>query len=78
MADLSKITLPNNVSYDLRDSHLNGHTVNADVPSDAVFTDTTYEAATTSQAGLMSANDKAVVDALGSISTLDYTTISTF
>lgn len=37
---------------------VNRHTVNADVPADAVFTDTTYEPATTSSDGLMSAADK--------------------
>lgn len=37
---------------------INGHTVNADVPSDAVFTDTTYTDATTSVSGLMSSSDK--------------------
>nr|DAH20478.1 MAG TPA: structural protein [Caudoviricetes sp.] len=39
-------------------STVNEHTVNADVPENAKFTDTTYSAATTSAAGLMSANDK--------------------
>lgn len=43
---------------------VNGHTVEADVPSDAVFTDTTYDAASSSAAGLMSANDKKKLDAL--------------
>ena len=38
---------------------VNGHTVNSDVPANAVFTDTTYSNATTSVAGLMSASDKA-------------------
>lgn len=37
---------------------VNGHTINADVPANAVFTDTTYEPATTSSDGLMSAADK--------------------
>lgn len=37
---------------------VNGHTINADVPADAVFTDTTYEPATSSTDGLMSAADK--------------------
>ena len=36
---------------------VDGHTVGKDVPSDAVFTDTTYEAATASAPGLMSAAD---------------------
>ena len=39
-------------------STVNGHTVNADVPSGAKFTDTTYSAATQSANGLMSAADK--------------------
>lgn len=41
---------------------VNGHTINADVPANAVFTDTTYEPATTSSDGLMSAADKAKLD----------------
>lgn len=41
---------------------VNGHTVNADVPVDAKFTDTTYEAATQSANGLMSAADKKKLD----------------
>lgn len=44
---------------------VNGHTVNKDVPSDAVFTDTTYSAATTSSDGLMSATDKDKLDRIG-------------
>lgn len=72
MAVLSKITLPNNITYDLRDSNLNGHTVNADVPANAEFTDTTYEEATDSTAGLMSAEDKLKLD------NINYVIISTF
>lgn len=41
---------------------VNGHTINADVPANAVFTDTTYEPATTSSDGLMSAADKTKLD----------------
>lgn len=41
---------------------VNNHTVNADVPSDAVFTDTTYDNATTTKSGLMSADDKTKLD----------------
>lgn len=41
---------------------VNGHTVNADVPSGAKFTDTTYSAATQSANGLMSAADKKKLD----------------
>lgn len=36
---------------------VNGHTVAKDVPADAMFTDTTYEAATASATGLMTAAD---------------------
>ena len=43
---------------------VNRHTVNADVPADAVFTDTTYEPATTSSDGLMSAADKKKIDSI--------------
>lgn len=43
---------------------VNNHTVAADVPSDAVFTDTTYSSATQSTAGLMSATDKTKLDNL--------------
>jgi hypothetical protein len=43
---------------------VNGHTVEADVPEDAVFTDTTYDPATQSSTGLMSAQDKTRLDTL--------------
>ena len=43
---------------------VNNHTVNADVPDNAVFTDTKYSEATTSKAGLMSAADKAKLDTM--------------
>lgn len=46
---------------------VNGHTINADVPANAVFTDTTYEPATTSSDGLMSAADKKKLDKLVSV-----------
>ena len=41
---------------------LDGHTVGANVPSDAVFTDTTYDPATTTTDGLMSSDDKAKIN----------------
>ena len=41
-----------------------GHTVAKSVPSNAVFTDTTYSAATQSAAGLMSAADKTKLDGI--------------
>jgi hypothetical protein len=42
---------------------VNSHTVDANVPANAVFTDTTYSDATTSERGLMSANDKSRLNA---------------
>jgi hypothetical protein len=44
----------------------NNHTINADVPSGAKFTDTTYSNATTSAAGLMSSSDKSKLDGIAS------------
>lgn len=41
---------------------VNNHIVEKDVPANAVFTDTTYSEATTSQAGLMSSTDKSNLD----------------
>lgn len=43
---------------------LNGFTLGKSVPANAVFTDTTYGAATTSAAGLMSAKDKTKLDGI--------------
>ena len=43
---------------------VNNHTINADVPADAMFTDTTYSEATATASGLMSATDKAHLDAV--------------
>ena len=45
-------------------SEVNGHTVNADVPEGAKFTDTTYGDATQSEHGLMSPTDKKKLDDL--------------
>ena len=47
-------------------STVNGHTVNADVPAGAKFTDTTYGIATSSADGLMSKSDKAKLDGISS------------
>lgn len=41
---------------------VNSHTVEANVPANAVFTDTTYEKATQNKSGLMSASDKLKLD----------------
>lgn len=46
------------------DGKVNNHTINADVPADAMFTDTTYSEATATASGLMSATDKAHLDAI--------------
>lgn len=55
---------------------VNGHTVNSDVPENAVFTDTTYSLATTSSNGLMSSTDKATINSLKNLSTLEYEVVS--
>lgn len=44
---------------------VNGHTVEADVPAGAVFTDTTYAPASASVDGLMSASDYSKLSAFG-------------
>ena len=44
-------------------SSFNGHTIRADVPQDAKFTDTTYTLVTDSVNGLMSSSDKTKLDA---------------
>ena len=41
---------------------VNNHTVESNVPTDAVFTDTTYKSVTQTEDGLMSAADKAKLD----------------
>lgn len=41
---------------------VNGHTVESNVPADAIFTDTTYMLATQSKDGLMSKTDKIKID----------------
>ena len=43
---------------------VNGHTVNANVPADAVFTDTTYKTVSQTEDGLMSAADKEKLDGI--------------
>ena len=48
---------------------VNNHSVNSDVPANAKFTDTTYSEATATSAGLMSAADKATLDAMSGGST---------
>ena len=43
---------------------VNGHTVNANVPADAVFTDTTYKTVSQTEDGLMSTADKEKLDGI--------------
>ena len=47
-------------------TNVNGHTVAKSVPSDAKFTDTTYDDVTTSTRGLMTAADKTKLDGIAS------------
>ena len=56
--------LANKSNVDHEHTTINGHTVNADVPANAKFTDTTYEIATTKKDGLMSADDKNKLDSI--------------
>lgn len=82
MADISKVNSLNGLTaYDIKDAVarglLNGHSVGKNVPSDAVFTDTTYSVATISANGLMSAADKTKLDALASFVGITLTTIKT-
>ncbi|WP_294468390.1 tail fiber domain-containing protein [uncultured Anaerofustis sp.] len=57
--------------YDMNDNNIvdnaekvNGHTVETNVPEDAVFTDTKYDMATESASGLMSSTDKAKLNGI--------------
>lgn len=54
-------------------STVNNHTVNSDVPPNAVFTDTTYELATESKDGLMSKEDKKKLNGIPPGGLLAYT-----
>lgn len=74
MADISQISI-GGTTYPLKDgtarsnisniqSQIGNHTLAENVPSGAVFTDTTYSAATTTDAGLMSATDKTKLDGI--------------
>lgn len=47
---------------------VDGHTISADVPAGAKFTDTTYSIATTTANGLMSSADKTKLDSLSATS----------
>lgn len=72
MADISKVSsLDGLTTHNIKDAAaralLDGRSVGKDVPSDTVFTDTTYSVATTSANGLMSTADKTKLDAVGGI-----------
>lgn len=55
--------------YIVKDS---GYTIQSDVPENAVFTDTTYDVATTETDGLMSATDKVKLDNLENNESIRY------
>ena len=55
---------------------VNNHHVNADVPENAEFTDTTYEPATSSNDGLMSSADKSKLDGIAEGATANVGTIT--
>lgn len=59
-------TVSNKAEKDHTHTTVNGHTVESDVPANAVFTDTVYFDATTTSSGLMSADDKTTVENLKS------------
>lgn len=54
--------LNNKADTDHTHTTVNGHTVESNVPADAIFTDTTYMLATQSKDGLMSKTDKIKID----------------
>lgn len=56
----ANVTFPNGITA----KTFNGHTVDSDVPSDAKFTDTTYDEASKTVSGLMSSSDKRKLDDL--------------
>lgn len=68
----------NNAGYADSSGKVNGHTVNADVPSNAKFTDTTYSDATTSAHGLMTAADKSKLNGIASGATKNASTVKSF
>ena len=53
-------------NYNGSAAKVNNHTVESDVPSNAVFTDTTYQEATTSTSGLLSSSDKVIINGINS------------
>lgn len=61
---LSGGTLTGNLTAQSFNGKVNGYTINANVPSGAKFTDTTYSNATSSASGLMSSADKTKLDGI--------------
>lgn len=61
---LSGGTLTGNLTAPSFNGKVNGYTINANVPSGAKFTDTTYSNATSSASGLMSSADKTKLDGI--------------
>ncbi len=60
-----KTDIPKSLPADGGDAEtVNGHTVDENVPEGAKFMDTTYQDATASVAGLMSATDKEKLDGM--------------
>lgn len=68
--------LDNKSNVDHEHTTINGHTVNADVPANAKFTDTTYEIATTKKDGLMSNKDKKKLDSIEDGANIKYVEIT--
>ena len=64
------------VAYASNAGTVNNHTVESDVPADAVFTDTIYSDATTSVAGLMSTTDKTKLNGIASGAEVNQNTFS--
>lgn len=65
MASINSIKLPDNTVYDINAKSVNGHTVEIDVPEDAVFTDTTYNVTPVTIGSASKGADIAVDDITG-------------
>lgn len=66
----------NETNYSGSAAKVNNHTVESDVPANAVFTDTTYGVATSSSNGLMSITDKVKLDAITTVPIASGTSIT--
>ena len=74
--DSGYVTSSGSVAYATNAGAVNNHTVETDVPTGAVFTDTTYSVATTSSDGLMSFSDKTKLDGVASGATANTGTVT--